>query len=101
MSTWWGPTQAVSRSIVCLLLLEDTTRLNVLHNSVWKVEICIEVQANGSEGWHQLDLDAAAPEARGWFAAAMLPDGLLIHGGVTESNERLDDLWKLNLHDKG
>ena len=68
-------------------------------DGVWKVQFV--VQAIGADGWHQLDQEAAPPEARGWFAAAMLPDGLLIHGGVTESNERLDDLWKLNLHDEG
>ena len=44
--------------------------------------------ANGSE----------TPEARGWFASgAFGADKVVVHGGLNEKNERLDDMWMLEV----
>lgn len=43
-----------------------------------------------------------APEARGWFAADEMTiagrDGVVVVGGLGESNNRLDDAWLLTFH---
>ncbi|KAK4699753.1 hypothetical protein P7C70_g6505, partial [Phenoliferia sp. Uapishka_3] len=39
-----------------------------------------------------------APEARGWFASSAFGDDkIVVHGGLNEKNERLDDLWSLEV----
>lgn len=35
------------------------------------------------------------PAARGWFAAESVGDGIVVQGGLGESNERLNDVWLL------
>ncbi|OJD34350.1 kelch repeat protein [Diplodia corticola] len=41
------------------------------------------------------------PPARGWFAATVRdagqPGAILVHGGLAETNERLGDVWQLEL----
>ncbi|KAM0748369.1 galactose oxidase [Meredithblackwellia eburnea MCA 4105] len=38
------------------------------------------------------------PEARGWFASSTWgTDKVIVHGGLNEKNERLDDLWVLEV----
>lgn len=51
-------------------------------------------------GWHRLEVDqnSELPTPRGWFAACATAHGLLVHGGNSPSNERLDDMYMLDLH---
>lgn len=35
------------------------------------------------------------PVARGWFDADVMTDGVIVHGGLGEDNERLGDVWVL------
>lgn len=35
------------------------------------------------------------PAARGWFAAELVGNGIVVQGGLGESNERLNDVWLL------
>jgi N-acetylneuraminic acid mutarotase len=60
---------------------------------------CFDAQ---KQSWHNLqptngnDDDIKCPESRGWMAATSIPGrGVIIHGGVAESNDRLGDLWLL------
>jgi len=44
--------------------------------------------------WYKVAVDKEAPSPRGWFSAASLGEGkVIIHGGLGENNERLDDVW--------
>ena len=50
--------------------------------------------------WSQIAVDASeTPQARGWFDADVVrmegKDGVLVVGGLGESNERLGDAWQL------
>ncbi|ODQ52839.1 galactose oxidase [Saitoella complicata NRRL Y-17804] len=53
-----------------------------------------------SRKWREVNFtEGHEPAARGWFAADVLKslkgDGLVVHGGLGENNERLDDIWVL------
>lgn len=49
--------------------------------------------------WAAIDVKGEGPEGRGWFDADIIEvegkDGVVVSGGLGESNERLDDLWIL------
>ncbi|GAB7364242.1 hypothetical protein MBLNU230_g4790t1 [Neophaeotheca triangularis] len=47
--------------------------------------------------WEEVEVGDEGPEARGWFGADVLGDGqgVVVAGGLGESNERLDDAWVL------
>ena len=62
--------------------------------------MALQAEGGGSKGWHRLQVDASSdlPTPRGWFAACATPQGLLVHGGNSPSNERLSDMYLLNLH---
>ncbi|KAF2277760.1 galactose oxidase [Westerdykella ornata] len=54
--------------------------------------------------WEQLDTSGseATPAPRGWFAADVVrtqkgEEGIVVHGGLNENNERLGDVWLLNI----
>ncbi|KAJ9259423.1 hypothetical protein DTO207G8_986 [Paecilomyces variotii] len=52
----------------------------------------MEIKSKGSD----------APEARGWFDADVVIEdssrpSIVVHGGLAESNERLGDVWRLDL----
>ncbi|GKZ30054.1 hypothetical protein AbraIFM66950_007575 [Aspergillus brasiliensis] len=57
-----------------------------------------------SQRWAQVDVaEPNRPPARGWFDADVIgPEAdassgsIIIHGGLAESNERLDDVWRLD-----
>jgi len=58
---------------------------------------CIDVEG---KAYHSLKLAsagdaAAAPCARGWFAAAAVGDRLFVSGGLDVDNKRLGDVWVL------
>lgn len=46
--------------------------------------------------WQRVEYEGAGPKARGWFAADV-KDGkeVVVHGGLSEGNERLGDAWVL------
>jgi hypothetical protein len=47
-------------------------------------------------GWTLVQAAGEAPAPRGWLACASVPGlGLLVHGGNSDSNERLDDMYVL------
>jgi hypothetical protein len=55
-----------------------------------------------TEVWKELQIDGdGRPAARGWFDADVVDDDtrgcIVVHGGLGESNERLDDIWLLQL----
>ncbi|RAH53463.1 kelch repeat protein [Aspergillus piperis CBS 112811] len=57
-----------------------------------------------SQRWAQVDIaEPNRPPARGWFDADVIgpeadanPGSIVIHGGLAETNERLDDVWRLD-----
>jgi hypothetical protein len=57
-----------------------------------------DLQAKGGAGWHKLAIEGTPPTPRGWFAATAVPGGMLVHGGNSPTNERLQDMYILNLH---
>lgn len=48
--------------------------------------------------WHRIEAGGAPPQPRGWLAASACPGGIAVHGGNSLSNERLGDLWLLQMH---
>lgn len=51
-----------------------------------------------SKTWSKVELDGEVPPPRGWFDADVAdgsPSGIIVHGGLAESNERLGDAWLL------
>ncbi|EFJ44314.1 kelch repeat protein [Volvox carteri f. nagariensis] len=50
-------------------------------------------------GWRVMEAGGDSPGPRGWFASATTSDGrLVIHGGLDGNNERLGDLYVLDVH---
>lgn len=57
------------------------------------------MQEPQGHGWHALNPEGEKPAPRGWFASSAAGDGaLLIHGGNSDTNERLSDMYLLQLH---
>lgn len=52
-----------------------------------------------ASAWHKLQPEGQPPMPRGWFAAAAVPGGMVVYGGNSASNERLEDMWLLKVHD--
>lgn len=53
--------------------------------------------------WQKLQVTGSSPEGRGWFDADVVKtqdgnDGILVHGGLNEDNQRLGDVWLLSLN---
>ncbi|KLT43567.1 galactose oxidase, partial [Cutaneotrichosporon oleaginosum] len=47
--------------------------------------------------WAEVAIEGEKPNARGWFASDSTADGVVVHGGLDDSNTRLSDLWVLRL----
>ena len=61
--------------------------------------MALAFQGSSGHGWHVLSPAGNTPKPRGWFAASDAGDGaLLIHGGNSATNERLGDMFLLQLH---
>lgn len=45
--------------------------------------------------WHKVQVEGTGPGPRGWFPAASVERGMLIYGGNSDSNDRLDDMFVL------
>ncbi|KAG2454804.1 hypothetical protein HYH02_000636 [Chlamydomonas schloesseri] len=55
--------------------------------------------AAAAGGWRPLEAGGDSPGPRGWFAATTTPDGrLLLHGGLDGNNQRLGDMYVLDVH---
>eukprot|EP00775_Hariotina_reticulata_P003513 gene3513-3783_t len=54
------------------------------------------------DGWHELGVasqGSEGPGPRGWFASTGVRGrDLLVHGGLGQDNQRLGDMWLLQLH---
>lgn len=48
--------------------------------------------------WHRLEAGGEVPAPRGWLAATACASGLVVHGGNSLSNERLGDMFLLEMH---
>lgn len=49
--------------------------------------------------WHSCTPAGTPPEPRGWLAATACPGGVVVHGGNGIDNQRLADLWLLEMHE--
>lgn len=52
--------------------------------------------------WLQVPIEEGeAPAGRGWFDAVAIPgkDAIIVSGGLSKSNERLDDVWALEMRE--
>jgi hypothetical protein len=54
----------------------------------------------GQSSWTQIAVAGNCPEPRGWFDAGVSNEGsgeqaIIVHGGLSEENTRLGDVWKL------
>ncbi|GIL88835.1 hypothetical protein Vretifemale_16766 [Volvox reticuliferus] len=65
-------------------------------------DFCSSLMAFGSGGtraWEAIQAGGDSPGPRGWFASTTTPDGrLVIHGGLDANNERLGDMFVLDMH---
>jgi len=50
--------------------------------------------------WKKIDFKSDVPSPRGWFAATAIPGGAAIFGGLSNQNERLDELYLCYIEDK-
>ncbi|GAB4817934.1 hypothetical protein N2152v2_004980 [Parachlorella kessleri] len=50
------------------------------------------------DSWHKLQPEGDVPCPRGWLAATATPAGVVIFGGNSNSNERLGDMYLLDMH---
>lgn len=48
--------------------------------------------------WHKLEVAGEVPAPRGWLAATACASGLVVHGGNSLTNERLGDMYLLEMH---
>lgn len=52
-----------------------------------------------SQAWKEVTITGDKPEARGWFDADTIHGAqLVVQGGLSESNERISDIWVLDLN---
>ena len=51
----------------------------------------------GERRWTELAPEGEAPPPRGWLAGVAVPEGLLVHAGNSNSNERESDMWLLEV----
>ncbi|KAF3105040.1 hypothetical protein TWF569_009607 [Orbilia oligospora] len=54
------------------------------------------------KSWQKVEWETIGPAPRGWFAADVIEvegkDGVVLHGGLGEDNERLGDVWLLKFN---
>jgi hypothetical protein len=103
------------RSVSCLLPLSILGRPSLVtmfgecdpsslgHQGAGRMLADVWVFDIESRQWKEIEVDSDhgnKPEARGWFAADVAHDdplhpSIVVHGGLAESNDRLDDVWLL------
>ena len=52
-----------------------------------------------SQTWSRATPTGADPGARGWYAAASFGNNMLVYGGNSDSNDRLDDIFILSVEE--
>ncbi|KAF7977779.1 hypothetical protein HWV62_2669 [Athelia sp. TMB] len=63
------------------------------HADAWALVYYGE-RASGMFGFEEIKWEGEGPAARGWFAAGAWEGGkVVVHGGLSDSNERFDDCW--------
>lgn len=102
-----------ARSVSCLLPLVISDRSTLLtmfgegnpsnlgHQGAGKMLADVWTFDIESRTWNKVQIEGEElPVARGWFDADVVQDSprpcIVVHGGLAESNERLDDLWLLD-----
>lgn len=100
------------RSVSCLLALKVAGRQNLItlfgerdpsnlgHQGAGKMLADVWLFDIASQTWKEIHVGTDhKPQARGWFGADVLRansgPGIVIQGGLAESNDRLDDVWVL------
>lgn len=58
------------------------------HSDVW---------VHGDKGWEEATSETEGPQSRGWFASAVWNDKIVVSGGLNGQNERLNDLFLLEI----
>jgi hypothetical protein len=91
-------------SIITLFGESDPSSLG--HQGAGKMLDDIRAFSLHDSTWEQVKPQAVeAPKPRGWFDAAVVSiggkEGIVVVGGPDESNERLDDVWLVNLESGG
>ncbi|KEF55148.1 uncharacterized protein A1O9_08802 [Exophiala aquamarina CBS 119918] len=84
----------------CLLtMLGESDPSNLGHQGAGKMLGDIWLFDISSQAWREVLVQGPdKPSPRGWFAADVLDESnILIQGGLSASNDRLDDLWLLQL----
>ncbi|RVX71212.1 hypothetical protein B0A52_04786 [Exophiala mesophila] len=106
-----GKEGPIPRSVCCLLALKIRGRDSLLtmfgesdpsnlgHQGAGKMLGDIWAFDIESQHWQEIRTqDSEIPSPRGWFAADVVVAGrVLMQGGLSPSNDRLDDLWLLEL----
>ncbi|KAL1880295.1 hypothetical protein Plec18167_003698 [Paecilomyces lecythidis] len=102
------------RSVSCLLAVKIQGKVKLVtmfgerdpsslgHQGAGKMLRDVWVFDIESKTWTEVQTEGDAPEARGWFDADVVTGdpsrpGIIVHGGLAESNERLGDVWWLEL----
>ena len=101
------------RSVACLLAVEgeregggllltmfgESDPSNLGHQGAGKMLGDAWVYDAQGKGWEKVEWHGEGPPARGWFDADVWMGGqgmgVVVGGGLAESNERLDDVWLL------
>ncbi|KIY02700.1 uncharacterized protein Z520_01165 [Fonsecaea multimorphosa CBS 102226] len=94
----------VSEQSVLVTMFGESDPSNLGHQGAGKMLDDVWVFHLDTSTWTKVDVpDSDRPAARGWFDADVLQSSpmpkVVIHGGLAESNERLGDLWTLELID--
>ncbi|PWY96301.1 kelch repeat-containing protein [Aspergillus sclerotioniger CBS 115572] len=103
-----------ARSVSCLLSLKVSGRPSLVtmfgehdpsslgHQGAGKMLADAWIFDIESQKWTKIEANSEeAPQGRGWFDADVIPGAsqpsILVHGGLAESNDRLGDVWRLDL----
>merc|ERR1712098_1045255 len=105
-----GRSGPISRSVSCLLaavlagtpilitMFGESDPSNLGHQGAGKMLEDVWLYDIASNTWQLVSAqDGTSPPPRGWFAAETVGGSdVLVQGGLSPSNERLDDLWLLS-----
>ncbi|OAP58731.1 hypothetical protein AYL99_07821 [Fonsecaea erecta] len=92
----------ISEKPVLVTLFGESDPSNLGHQGAGKMLDDVWIFHLDTSTWAKVDIpDSDRPAARGWFDADVLQNSptpkVVIHGGLAESNERLGDLWTLEI----
>ncbi len=96
VSTLLPITIAGRASLITLFGELDPSALG--HAGAGKMSNYIWVYDIGGRKWERVEgQNVLSPVARGWFGADAVKERVVVQGGLGEDNERLDDIWVLNI----